>query len=107
MAWSNLRTDAVLEIAVMMFQVFGVAMLCLTRLMPATRWAEKGRVGFVLAMIGLGIAGAWVGRHDSEFALFAGGTMTFLLIGMIAGNSTTDAAIPVGVRLKAESSLIG
>src|SRR3954454_9463698 len=107
MAWSNLRIDAVLELAVMMFQVFGVAMLCLTRLLPSTRWAEKGRVGFVLAMVGLGVAGAWVGRHDSEFALFAGGTMTFLLIGMIMGNCTTDANIPVAVRLGAEPSLAG
>ena len=105
MAWSNHRIDAVLELVVMMLQVFGVAMLCLHRLLPATRWAEKGRVGFILAMIGLGIAGAWVGCHDSEFALFAGGTMTFLLIGMIAGNSTTDANLPVAVRLGAEPSL--
>lgn len=107
MALSNLRTDAVLELVVMMFQVFGVAMLCMNRLMPDTRWAERGRVGLVLAMVGLGVAGAWVGRHDSEFALFAGGTMTFLLIGMIVGNCTTDAIAPTKVRFATDSRLAG
>lgn len=105
MAWSNFRTDAVLELVVMLFQVFGVAMLCLTRLMPATRWAERGRVGFVLSLVGLGVAGAWVGRHDSEFALFAGGTMTFLLIGMILGGGTTDAITPAKVRFATDSRI--
>ena len=99
MVWSNVRIDGVLEIAVMMFQVFGVATLCLTRLVPATRWADRGRVGFVVAMVGLGVFGALCGRHDSEFALFAGGTMTFLLIGMIIGNSGHHATVSSTLRI--------
>ncbi len=43
-------------------------------------------------MVGLGVAGALCGRHDSEFALFAGGTMTVLLIGMIIGNGAAAPA---------------
>ena len=102
MVWSNVRIDGVLEIAVMMFQVFGVATLCLTRLVPATRWADRGRVGFVVALVGLGVFGALCGRHDSEFALFAGGTMTFLLIGMIMGNCPHHATGSTSIRLGTE-----
>ena len=102
MAWSTLRIDAVLEVVVMMFQVFGVATLCLTRLVPETRWADRGRVGFVFALVGLGVFGAICGRFDSEFALFAGGTMTVLLIGMIAGSGTTHATAPRTARLSAD-----
>jgi len=90
MVWSSIRVCAWLEISVMLFQVFGVAGLCLNRLLPATRWAERGRVGYVVALFGLGLAGAVCGRLDSEFALFAGGTMTALLIGMTIGNGATD-----------------
>jgi len=99
MAWSHLRIDAVLEIAVMMFQVFGVATLCLSRLVPQTRWADRGRVGFVFALVGLGVFGALCGRFDSEFALFAGGTMTVLLIGMIVGSGGTHASAPAPIRI--------
>ena len=54
--------------------------LCLNRLMPrSTAWSSRGQVGSIVALFGLGIAGALCGRHDSEFALFAGGTMTVLL----------------------------
>ena len=102
MAWSNVRIDGVLEIAVMMFQVFGVATLCLTRLVPATRWADRGRVGFVVALVGLGVFGALCGRHDSEFALFAGGTMTFLLIGMIMGSHSHPANASGSFRIAAD-----
>ena len=67
MVLSNLCS--VLEFSVMLFQVFGVAALCLSRLLPptSTRWVSWGRAGFVVAMIGLGLAGALCGRHDSEF----------------------------------------
>jgi hypothetical protein len=102
MAWSHLRIDAVLEIAVMMFQIFGVATLCLTRLVPQTRWADRGRVGFVFALVGLGVFGALCGRFDSEFALFAGGTMTVLLIGMIVGSGGTHANVPATIRIGAD-----
>ena len=94
MAWSHLRVDAVLELVVMAFQFIGVATLCLSRLVPQTRWADRGRVGFVVALVGLGVFGALCGRFDSEFALFAGGTMTVLLIGMVAGSGTTHASGP-------------
>jgi uncharacterized membrane protein YcfT len=92
MARSNIDVLAILEIIVMLFQVCGVVALCLTRLVPAARWAERGRVVFIIAMVGLGVAGALCGRQDSEFALFAGGTMTALLIGMTIGNGAVDHA---------------
>jgi uncharacterized membrane protein YhaH (DUF805 family) len=101
MVWSNLRIDGVLEIAVMLFQVFGVATLCLTRLVRATRWADRGRAGFVFALVGLGVFGALCGRFDSEFAFFAGGTMTVLLIGMIAGSGTAGSTAPSSIRIAA------
>ena len=88
MEWSIMPNCAVLEGFVMLFQVIGVGSLCLSRLVPGTRWANRGKSGFVLAVIGLGLAGALCGRHDSQFALFAGVTMTALLIGMIAGSGT-------------------
>ncbi len=107
MVWSNLRVDGVLEVAVMMFQFFGVATLCLSRLFPTSRWADRGRIGFVFAMVGLGVAGAACGRHDSEFALFAGGSMTFLLIGMIAGSGNIPATAPVNLRIVAKPKPAG
>jgi uncharacterized membrane protein YhaH (DUF805 family) len=88
MVWSNVRVCGVLELAVMLFQVFGVAALCLNRLLPASRWADRGRIGAIVALFGLGVAGALCGRHASEFALFAGGTMTVLLIGMTTGSGS-------------------
>ena len=106
MVWSNVRIDGVLEVAVMMFQVIGVAMLCLTRLMPATRWADHGRVGFVFALVGLGVFGALCGRYHSEFALFAGGTMSFLLIGMIMGSGAHHAAAPSSIRVNADPAVV-
>jgi hypothetical protein len=77
-----------LEIAVVLFQVCGVAALCVNRLVISGKWPERSRVGFVVALVGLGIAGALCGRQDSEFALFAGGTMTLLLIGMTIGGGS-------------------
>ena len=107
MVWSSVRVCAVLEVSVILFQVFGVAALCLSRLLPATstRWVHRGRIGFVVAMIGLGIAGALCGRHDSEFALFAGGTMTVLLIGMTSGSGQGDAGTIGRGRMAAEPNL--
>jgi len=97
----------VLECLVVLFQVLGVVGLCLWRLFPSSRWAGRGRMGFVLAVLGLGIAGALCGRQDSHFALFAGVTMTILLIGMIAGSGsiglehTTDKSRAAKARLLA------
>lgn len=107
MVWSSIRVCAWLEISVMMFQLFGVAGLCLDRLFPRTRWAERGRVGSVVALFGLGLAGAICGRLDSEFALFAGGTMTFLLIGMTTGSGQTDPNGSGHGRVVAEATLAG
>jgi hypothetical protein len=57
-------------------------------------------------MVGLGLAGALCGRHDSEFGLFAGGTMTILLIGMIVGNGHSDTTVTSRSRV-AEPNLAG
>ena len=102
---SDIRLCTVLEILVIFFQVFGVVSLCLSRLVPGDRWADRGRAVFIVALIGLGIAGALCGRHDSEFALFAGMTMTALLIGMIAGSSPGDATRPALDATMVESHL--
>jgi hypothetical protein len=91
---SKLDLCAVLEVLVVFFQVCGIMGLCLSRLMPTSAWSSRGKIGFIVALFGLGIAGALCGRHDSEFALFAGGTMTVLLIGMTVGGSTIDATEP-------------
>jgi hypothetical protein len=58
-------------------------------------------------MFGLGVAGALCGRHDSEFALFAGGTMTLLLIGMTAGGGTGHATAPTRALVAAEAAPAG
>jgi hypothetical protein len=107
MVWTNVRICAWLEFSVVLFQVFGVGALCLSRLMPASRWAARGRVAFVVAVVGLGVAGALCGRHDSEFALFAGGTMTFLLIGMTAGSGQADAVVATHGRVATGAHLAG
>ena len=56
---------------------------------------RAGGSGSIVALVGLGIAGALCGRHDSEFALFAGGTMTVLLIGMTMGSGPIETTEPV------------
>ena len=89
-----------------LFQVCGIMGLCLTRLMPCSpRWSSRGQVGFIVALFGLGIAGALCGRHDSEFALFAGGTMTVLLIGMTVGSGSIENAEPATPRVTTEPEL--
>jgi hypothetical protein len=98
MVWSQMSLDAVVELSVLVLQVFGVGALCLNRLFPATRWADRGRVGAIVALVGLAIAGSVCGRLASEFALFAGVTMTVLLIGMTTGNGNTSADCTGDVR---------
>lgn len=108
MAAANLTVCAVLELVIMAFQMLGVAGLCLSRLVPANRcWAGRGRVALIVALIGLGIAGAWCGTHDSEFGLFAGGTMTALLIGMTIGGGSIETNGPSRRRIVAEAPLAG
>jgi hypothetical protein len=106
---TNLRVSAVLELTVMLFQVFGVAALCVSRLFPATRWANRGRNGAILALVGLAATGAVCGRHASEFALFAGVTMTILLIGMTTGggNVEDDQRRATLARISPEPHLAG
>jgi len=101
-----LSVCSVFEILVIVFQVFGIMGLCLNRLMPrSTRWASRGQVGSIIALVGLGIAGALCGRHDSEFALFAGGTMTVLLIGMTMGSGSIEKTEPVHPCVATEPEL--
>ena len=97
----------VLESLVMLSQVVGIGALCLSRLLPGTKWAERGRWIFVIALFGLGLAGAMCGRHDSQFALFAGVTMTVLLIGMIAGGGPTPLTARTGRTTSGEPALLG
>jgi hypothetical protein len=97
---------SVFEILVILFQVCGIMALCLNRLMPrSTRWSSRGQVGSIIAVFGLGIAGALCGRHDSEFALFAGGTMTVLLIGMTMGSGSIEKSEHARPRTATEPEL--
>lgn len=88
----QIRPGMVFDSLVMLFQVFGVLALCLARLFAGRRWAERGQLAFVVAVVGLGVAGAFCGHQDSEFGLFAGLTMTTLLIGMTVGGGGRDSA---------------
>lgn len=92
MSLVHFNSSVVAEMFVMFFQTFGVACLFLHRLtQDGSSWHALGRTGVIVALLGLGTAGALCGRHDSEFALFAGGTMTALLIGMTMGSGNIDA----------------
>jgi hypothetical protein len=97
----------VFELLVILFQVCGIMGLCLNRLMPrSTRWPARGQIGSIIALFGLGIAGALCGRHDSEFALFAGGTMTILLIGMTMGSGSIEKTEQARPRVPTEAELV-
>ena len=103
---SHRSVCTVFEALVVLFQVCGILGLCLNRLMPrTTRWPSRGQAGLIVALFGLGIAGALCGRHDSEFALFAGGTMTVLLIGMTMGSGSIERIEPVGPCVTSEAEL--
>jgi hypothetical protein len=103
---SPITVCSVFEILVVLFQVCGILGLCLNRLMPrSTRWSSRGQAGSIIALFGLGIAGALCGRHDSEFALFAGGTMTVLLIGMTMGGCRLDDRSPAPALVASEPEL--
>jgi hypothetical protein len=71
----------------------------------STAWSSRGQVGSIVALFGLGIAGALCGRHDSEFALFAGGTMTVLLIGMTMGSGSIELSEPTVPAVTSEAEL--
>lgn len=96
----------IFETLVILFQVCGILGLCLNRLMPrTTRWPSRGQKGLIVALFGLAIAGALCGRHDSEFALFAGGTMTILLIGMTMGSGSIEKTEPARPCVTSEAEL--
>jgi hypothetical protein len=86
------HTRATLEVAVVLLQVSGVAALCISRLLAATRWADRGRVAFVAALVGLGLTGILCAWYGSDFALFAGATMAILLNVVILGSGQSHAA---------------
>jgi len=94
MALPHVHPAAALECLVVAFQVLGVAGLCVSRLLPGTPWSRRAQFGFIVALIGLGVAGALCGSQDSAFALFAGLTMTALLIGMTLGNGAAETLLP-------------
>jgi len=103
---SPLSICDVFEVLVILFQVCGIMGVCLSRLLPrSTAWSSRGQVGSIVALIGLGIAGALCGRHDSEFALFAGGTMTVLLIGLTMGSGSIELAEPAASAVTTEPEL--
>jgi hypothetical protein len=103
---SQVSACTVFEVLVVLFQVCGILGLCLNRLMPrTTRWPSRGQAGLIVALFGLAIAGALCGRHDSEFALFAGVTMTVLLIGMTMGSGSMEKIEPVRSRVTSEAEL--
>jgi hypothetical protein len=103
---SHLSVCTIFEILVVLFQVGGILGLCLNRLTPRTTpWPSRGQTGLIVALFGLGIAGALCGRHDSEFALFAGGTMTLLLIGMTMGSATIEKTEPARPCVTSEAEL--
>jgi hypothetical protein len=106
MAISNIGWCGLLEVLVVLFQVAGVASLCINRFFSGTRWADRTRVTFILALLGLGAAGALCGSQDSEFALFAGGTITVLLIGMTIGTGVADASPARGLVGLPEANLV-
>jgi uncharacterized membrane protein YcfT len=105
-AGSHLSACTVFEILVVLFQLCGILGLCLHRFTPrTTRWPSRGQVSLIIALFGLAIAGALCGRHDSEFALFAGGTMTILLIGMTMGSGSIEKSEPVRRCVTTEAEL--
>lgn len=85
----SVRDGVVLQSSVILLQILGVVGLILSRAVPGSRLGTQARWVLVLAVIGLGIAGVLHGHDRSGMNLIAGGTMTFLLVGMITGTNPT------------------
>jgi hypothetical protein len=85
--WRNARIQSSLELSVVLLQLAGVGALVLSRMLPTTPWADRGRLAFVGAMLGLGVAGVLCAWYGSKFALFAGATMAILLNVVILGST--------------------
>jgi hypothetical protein len=83
---STSRPGFVFESLVMLFQMVALTTLVLARLLPRHRWTHFGKAVFTWAIVGLGVAGSICAHHQSTMGLFAGGSVTFLVVGMIAGN---------------------
>ena len=96
---------AFLELLVIILQVIGVITLLLARLTRGTTWWGWGTSTFVLTLIGLGLSGAACATHDSEFALFAGGTIAILLHGMILGPIPPHGSDPHGWHVSNETAV--
>jgi hypothetical protein len=79
------RTRSYLEVGVVVFQCAGVASLLLSRLLPKTPWADRGRAAFLTSLVGLGALGILCAGYASDFALFAGAGMAILLHVVILG----------------------
>jgi hypothetical protein len=94
------RVRTVLNVAVVTFQVAGVACFLLSCLVPQSRVGRQGRVVFVTAMLGLGVTGSLCAWFGSEFALFAGGSMAVFLNGVILGS---EAAHHPSTDLRADA----
>jgi hypothetical protein len=105
MEWSSVSLGGIPEAMVIVFQVVGVGALGMARLLPSTPWSRHGRTVFVVSLVGLGIAGAICGHNDSEFGLFAGCTMTSLLIGMTVGSVPVERTGPAAERGSGELAL--
>lgn len=101
MVWS-LEASALVELLVVLFQVLGVLALCVSRLHAGPRWADRGRLGLVIALVGLGVAGVLNGPHHSEFSLFAGLTMGAFLVCVCLGGHPSPSATRI---LRAEPEL--
>lgn len=105
MLYGLVPSCAVLEVLVMAFQSLGVLSLVVTRLLPGTIAARRGRRIFILSLFGLGITGALCGREDSHFALFAGATLTALFIGMIVGGGSLERIAPIDKAIDRDTAL--
>jgi hypothetical protein len=97
------RCQTWLEVAVVGFQCAGVASLVLSRLLPKSRWADRGRVAFIASMVGLGLSGTVCAWYGSELALFGGATMAVLLNVVIMGKGPTDPHRTSRIRRTSES----
>lgn len=86
------QVRSVLNVSVVVLQVAGVASLLLASFVPGGRLARRGRFGFVMAIIGLGIVGSLCAWYGSEFALFSGGSMAVLLNGAILGSESAHGS---------------
>lgn len=89
---TTVRADALLECLVALLQVSGVVALLFARISPTTIWGRQARVALLFTLVGLGVLGALCSAHDSKFALFAGGTLTLLLIGLTMGSVRSEHA---------------